>query len=294
MFKKVVDKFYVLLGYRRSNKLKRFLNSNKKENKQILKCNAKFYNLHKGKRCFIIGNGPSAKNINFQDLKNEYTFTVNQFARFENYKDLNSNYHVFSDERLFALDENNPDDREALTYLAKIADLRPKVQFFSKLCSKNFFENASIFKDIDINYYIDGLVFHDGYELDCDITKQIPWFPTCIDYCIFIAMYMGFTEIYLLGCECTGFLRATMFDKNINDNISYGYNVSDNEKRRIERQFKMCGIADELEIGAKVLKYYDYLAKMAKRDGVRIVNCTDGGILESFERMSLDDVLKKS
>ena len=293
MFATIIDKFYVIIGQRRANKLKRFLTSNKKTTKRILKVNKKFYNIHNGKRCFIIGNGPSAKAIDFKLLKDEYTFTVNQFARFTNYQDLNPDYHVFSDERLFKLDTNKEEDLETLNYMSKIAEIRPKVEFFTKMCSKDFFEKIPAFKNANINYYIDGLTFHDGYELDSNITKQIPWFPTCIDYCIFIAMYMGFSEIYLLGCECTGFLRASIFDKHTTSNIAYGYDVTDSEKKRIEKQFKQYGIADELEIGAKVLKYYDYMAKMAKRDGIKIANCTDGGILESFERKSLDDVLNK-
>ena len=293
MIKVLIDKFYVLIGPRRSNKLKRFLVSHKKKNKEILQLNKKFHNIHKGKRCFIIGSGPSVKFVDFKSLKDEYTFTVNQFARFENYQDLNPNYHVFADERFFILDENKEEDLETLNYMGKMAEIRPKVQFFSKICSKDFFEKTTAFKDANINYYIDGLTFHDGYELDCDITKQIPWFPTCIDYCIFIAMYMGFTEIYLLGCECTSFLKASIFDKNTATNISYGYNLTDNEKKRVENQLKTYGIAEELTLGAQMLHYYNYMEKMAKRDGVKIVNCTDGGILESFERKSLHDVLNK-
>ena len=33
---------------------------------------------HKGKRCFIIGNGPSLKNTDVSKLKDEYTFGMNR------------------------------------------------------------------------------------------------------------------------------------------------------------------------------------------------------------------------
>jgi hypothetical protein len=39
---------------------------------------ARFKNIHRGKRCFIIGNGPSLKNTDLTLLKNEYTFGVNR------------------------------------------------------------------------------------------------------------------------------------------------------------------------------------------------------------------------
>ena len=35
-------------------------------------------NIHKGERCFIIGNGPSLKNTDLTKLRNEYTFGLNR------------------------------------------------------------------------------------------------------------------------------------------------------------------------------------------------------------------------
>jgi hypothetical protein len=37
-----------------------------------------FKNIHEGKRCFIIGNGPSLKTEDLEKLKNEYTFAANK------------------------------------------------------------------------------------------------------------------------------------------------------------------------------------------------------------------------
>src|SRR5574338_1535950 len=39
---------------------------------------AQYYNLHQGKRCFIIGNGPSLKDTDLGKLRNEYTFGMNR------------------------------------------------------------------------------------------------------------------------------------------------------------------------------------------------------------------------
>ena len=288
----IKDKFYYLIGIRRANRLKRlFMSLNLEINNEIKK-NLKYKNAYDGKKCFIIGNGPSVKNINFEDLSNEYTFTVNQFTRFNNFDKINPNFHVFSDERIFCLDENVESDREALKYLNKLEDCNPVI--FSKYNSKNYIENSNYFKNLNINYYVDGLVFYEKYELDYDITKQIPWFPTCVDYCIFIAMYMGFKEIYLLGCECTGFLKvATIDDTDNKKNYSYGYNITKNEEDRIKKQLLNRGSGDELEVWSKILRYYDYIKEFAEKCGVKIINCTDGGILTSFERKKLNDVLKK-
>ena len=44
------------------------------ENERKLKA---LKNKHKGKRCFVIGNGPSLNKMDLSLLKNEYTFGVN-------------------------------------------------------------------------------------------------------------------------------------------------------------------------------------------------------------------------
>ena len=37
-----------------------------------------FHNIHQGKRCFILGNGPSLKQTDLSKLRNEYTFGMNR------------------------------------------------------------------------------------------------------------------------------------------------------------------------------------------------------------------------
>src|SRR5690349_18838408 len=45
----------------------------------LLKRNEVFRNLHKGRRCFIIGNGPSIKDQDLSPLANEITLVTNSF-----------------------------------------------------------------------------------------------------------------------------------------------------------------------------------------------------------------------
>ena len=291
---RVTRKFYELIGMRNTNKVKRFTSGLKKEVKEELSLNSKFHNIHQNERCFIVGSGPSVSKIDFKKLANEYTFTVNQFSRFDNFQDLKTNYHVLTDERIFKLDENKEEDLERLKYFEKLKDSSNDIQCFAKLSAKDYIEHSKYLKDLNINYILDGLTFHDGYSLGFDITKQIPWFPTVIDYCIFIAMYMGFKEIYLLGCECTGFLRVSSIgDNKDNNNFYYGYKISKNEEVKLKKHLDIYGVADELEIWGKIFRYYEYFERLARENNIKIINSTDGGILYTFERKDLDKVLKE-
>jgi len=47
--------------------------------RQSIRALAAFQNLHAGKRCFIIGNGPSLRQTDLSLLKNEITFGMNRF-----------------------------------------------------------------------------------------------------------------------------------------------------------------------------------------------------------------------
>ena len=39
---------------------------------------AAYHNLHQGKRCFVMGNGPSLRQTDLSKLKNEYTIGLNR------------------------------------------------------------------------------------------------------------------------------------------------------------------------------------------------------------------------
>lgn len=80
----------------------------------LISKNVSYLNIHAGNRCFIIGNGPSLKKVDLSRLKDEYTITVNQSPRMDNFKDIHTTYHLWVDERFFHLERNNPNDMELL------------------------------------------------------------------------------------------------------------------------------------------------------------------------------------
>ena len=69
-FKKVFSYFY------RNYFLPRFLSW---KHRNILAKNKELKNKYKGKRCFLIGGGPSVKNIDLSRLKDEFTFVMGEF-----------------------------------------------------------------------------------------------------------------------------------------------------------------------------------------------------------------------
>ena len=90
-----------------------------------------------------------------------------------------------------------------------------------------------------------------------------------------LAIFMGFSEIYLLGADC---------------------NYTSTEKLHfIETEFDRRTRGESFYNEAERLNRIGYRAanRFAKNCGCRIYNATRGGMLEEFPRISLEDALKK-
>ena len=67
----------------------------------ILSQNNRFKNIHSGERCFILGNGPSLKNVDLSLLADEFVFTVNNFAFIDGFEKAKTNVHLWMDLAFF-------------------------------------------------------------------------------------------------------------------------------------------------------------------------------------------------
>lgn len=67
-----------------------------KRNRDNLK---KFNNIHKGKRCFVIANGPSLKYVDFSLLENEFTIGMNRIYLMKEQNGFTPNYLACIDEK---------------------------------------------------------------------------------------------------------------------------------------------------------------------------------------------------
>mgnify|MGYP000067544038 CR=1 FL=1 len=228
-----------------------------------------------GKRCFIIGNGPSLNNLDLTKLKEEDTFGVN--AIYLNYEKMkfHPTYYVVED-NLVA--EDRKDEINAYE--------GPKYKFFG-----NYFR--SVLKS-DKNTIFINLLRNYGDN------KNFPLFSTnclrklgvggSVTYvCLQLAYHMGYDEVYMIGFDHnykipdsaiitnereTGFdITSTEDDVNHfnKDYFGKGYRWHDPNVERMEVGFRK---ADE----------------MFKANGRKVYNATLGGKLEAFERKNYEDL----
>ena len=155
-----------------------------------IKNNIRFKDVHKGERCFILGNGPSLKKQDLTCLKGEILFTVNQFMRADYAKELHSSYHFWADPSFFSDNEVNSSEILDLMLSAK----SNTVTFFIS-DGFNFVKEKKIDKKINCSFYKTSRSILDDvlYDFETFVSNC----ATVVQYAVLLAIYMGFSEIYL-------------------------------------------------------------------------------------------------
>ncbi len=262
------------------------------ETKELLRRNEQYKNKYKGERCFILGNGPSLKTEDLSLLRDEYVFTVNQAVRLPQFKDIKSTFHVWADGNFFKIDKNKPEDMEQLNVMLSVGDENPEVQCFFPIDQHQFIKEFDIDKKINTNYFLINQTFYDDYNNEFDLTKPIPVFHAVVLYCISMAVYMGFSEIYLLGCDNTGIIVNIKSFLHENDNDDYGYDVSENDKKRMEAMLEKAGVEAYLESHLLATKNFRRLYKYCSDRNIKLVNCSSQTVIDSIPRKRMIDVLQ--
>lgn len=237
----------------------------------------KFKDIHKGQRCFIIGNGPSIRQQDLTKLKNEVTFAVTWFVLHEQYDEINPTYYCISNHSAFSTFDTNMQLHQLLTEKTKNA-----VKFFP-LYGKSFIEKHHFYTGHQVFYFnfpyslpLSITIWYRG-SISPDITKVVYTGSTVInDFCLSLAFYMGFSEVYLLGCDCDYNPSQLHFHPSPDSPQPPG---SDYEEWYSEWY-------------NNAMKSYSVVKETFERHGRKIYNAGVGGKLEVFERVNYDELFK--
>ena len=152
-------------------------------------------------------------------------------------------------------------------------------------------KNYSI-EEIRVNDYLNGKIqFYDKFSHTIDFAKIGPAYCTVVQWCISMALYMGFTEIYLLGCDNTSLLVTLKSALKQNDDNDYAYHVTANEKKRMEKLLDYSSVETYTQSYLNNIRQYRYLMEYCQKRNVKLVNCSSTTVLDCIPRMSLDKVI---
>lgn len=242
-----------------------------------------FKNKYLGKRCFVIGNGPSLTEMDLNRIKNEVTFASNSiYAIYEHtiwrptyygICDIIATRKVFSDEIRQKVIENSKSLFCALSHW----------DFLHKYVENT--KTLYFFKDVSLsNYRKEDMRFSN------DASDKIYTSSTITYVLIQLAVYMGFQSIYLLGVD---FTFSTEEKANgeiiINDVVNHNEYIEKEEAGFYEEVSNLTGY-HYLATTDYQLWGYQLARKYADSHGIKIYNATRGGKLEVFERVDFDSL----
>jgi hypothetical protein len=222
-----------------------------------------FKDKYKGKRCFIIANGPSLKKIDFSLLKDEYTFGMNRIYLMKEQMGFLPTFLACCD-----ADSHIRPAHEEL-------DALDIPCFFSFIYRKYFSKKENQF------FFLER--FNPAFRYDP--THSIGAGKSITYQVMELAFYMGFSEVYIIGK-----------DHSFNTNLAVGTKIASdgNDENHFMKSYYKPGdlwIAPDF-----VSEEYAYsLARKAYEKAGRVIkDATIGGKLQVFEKVDFYSLFDKS
>lgn len=225
------------------------------------------HNIHKGKRAFLICNGPSlsARDLDRINSSQEISIASNKVDRIFDQTSWRPTYYCVLD--------------EALQY--KLLDTMNRVPAKAKFFRiESFLTTRKVIGEtVFLNAYGGReLLEHPKFSEDC--SKRIYTIATVTYSMLQLLAHMGIREIYIIGCD-NSYAREIKKDGSIQEHnvVSYfkGSNVED-----------MSNAAATWEMNLA----YEYARRYADAHNIKIFNATRGGHLEAFERVNFDTLFE--
>lgn len=242
-------------------------------------------NKHKGERCFIVGNGPSLKHHDLNHLTDEIVFTVNFMMKSDDFKTLNSNYHLFVDPIVFELDPTVKEEKEKIDIIDSTFKSNPDMTYIIPYRRrKNFIK---LFRNHKFNFIYNYKTFTAQQKRRFRLHSITPGFQNVIVYAINTAIYMGFKEIYLIGVDMTGFLEHFEYNK-VNEQWGHSYTKTEDEIAFILETLKKNNYDNEfyLKTYGKTLEHLKLLFAIANRNNVELFNASEHGAVDFIPRVN--------
>ncbi len=220
-----------------------------------------FKDKYVNQKCFLIGNGPSLTSEDLEQLyKNEIiSFACNRIYLVYNQTKWRPNYYFLIDGKEFQHNRSELNRENQISFVKDFIGMDINAE------EKNVYS----FRNVESDFY-------PGYPLfSADMDKCLYGGRSTMYQMLQTAVYMGFSEIYLLGVDFT-------FGEG-GSNTHFASNYIDRNSI-----IKFSNSRD------KLMHAYISARRYADAHGIHIYNATRGGKLEVFERVDFDKIFDRS
>ncbi len=230
---------------------------------------AQYKNKYRGRRCFLVGNGPSlkAEDLTMLHCRGEITFAFNRVYNIFEHTPWRPTFYISQDEKML---KGCADVVDLLELPAKFIPIQ--LHWYHDIHIRNAIYFNLNWKEIEDPKKI---LFSDdaAHELYCASTVMY----TAAQ----LAAYMGFQEIYLIGVDHHFHISQNnqgeiVVDNNVKDYFSEKYNT-DKENLYIPNT-------------ERSTLTYEAMKEQCSRRGISVFNATRGGRLEVFPRVNFEEL----
>lgn len=226
----------------------------------LLKKSRESISVDKNKRLFIILNGPSVKKQDLSLLKGEECMFVNRGFLHPQYSIIKPKYHVFVDKKMLTGEWD-------VHWLDEIVDINPEVIFIMPVS----WSQKSKFREF----------INKGYNFY--------WIPfntpaSCLGvsgYCFDFAIKWRIRNVYFVGFDATGLANEIL------KTSSHFYGTNEENEKKSTKDY-----IQDFYMFSRHLSDLHKIAAYAKRHNVNLVNATEGGLLDMFDRVSFSDLFE--
>jgi hypothetical protein len=258
----------------------------------VVKKNDIYRDIHKGKRCFILGSGPSINDFDLNKLSNEIIIGLNSFYI---HPDFNTIFSSEVPKYMLCAPFHGPEDQlpesHWLDLLKEHEDhLNKNITLFYGLGScnlnaKKITEKYNMLRGYNLNYYFTSNVQDEWYSPNIkhfDFTKNLNTASTSSVWGIMLALYMGFDEIYLIGVDNNLICLPRDNPRFIKGGIGHI-----NEQKITELGTFSWNYFTSFHL-ARTLKQYEFMNLLYPD---KIYNCSKVSMADMFPFIHYDDIL---
>lgn len=253
----------------------------------LVKNNADFKDKYKGQRCFLLGSAPSIKFEDLTCLKNEIVFALNNFYVHPDFKVIMSE---FKPKFYVTAPIHSPQTEEEwrVWFTDMESHMPANTQIFFGLNSyqgniKYILEKYELFKKHNINWYYTSGGFGNYLKTPHIQIDRMVWSASTVStYALMIAIYMGFSEIYLLGID-----HNYICIKNEQDYRFYKSSPHQKDEHK-KTNFNNLEI---LRGSARVLEEKQWIYKYCSE--VNIYNCSISSLIDMFPKVDFNKIISE-
>lgn len=232
--------------------------------------------VYTGKRCFVLGNGPSLNYTDLELLKNEYVWGFNKIYLLFERISWRPKFYVANDPRLTGHISEEID---------MLVGQLPESLFFFPL---NFRSNHVSSAEMNTYWYneIPWRTDKNIRQFSLDPAVYLVNSATVTIAGLQLAAYMGFNPIYLVGCDTYYSVPSSVSHEN--DDPELLISNEDDDPNHFSPKYS--GKGDKWttpNVKLMIKQYGDACAVLEKR-GITVYNATIGGQLEVFQRINFD------